>query len=211
MKNKFVNNKILLILLVFLLCVFILTTNIFASSNINCISCDTIVTTNLDYDFSNVSETGGKHLGLVVGAEYNSEQYIFAYWSYDSNYHNVKPYINNGVVFMTGTYNIMIYKVVDNSLVHQGWTGGLFEKNGFEDLGKNSTIYSTTSDIYTDSSYNKIFFQNPPQVEITEITQVEELPKIMNKALQVIIPVGLVVLSIGLLIYVVKSVILRKI
>lgn len=53
------------------------------------------------------------------------------------------------------------------------------------------------------------FFPQAPQVTIMEITQVEELPKIMDKALQVIIPIGLVVLSIGLVIYLIRLVILR--
>lgn len=176
MKNKFFYNKFLPVLSVFLLIVFVFTTSVFASSDIKCQSCDVTINTNLDYDFSSVSESGGKHLGLLVVADYNNEKYVFAYWSYDSNFHNVKPYINNGFVFMEGTYNIMIYKVVDNSLVHQGWTGGLFEKNGFADLGKNSTVFSSSSDIYTDSSLTDVFFHSAP-LGITQ-TLVEETEKV---------------------------------
>lgn len=194
-------NKKILIICMFLLIILLFTNNVFASSSIKCQSCDSTLSTILDYDFSVIKENGGKHLGLITSVNYNDEKYVIAYWSYDSNYHNVKPYIKDGVVFMEGTYNTMIYKVVDNSLVHQGWSGGLFEKNGFDDLGKNSTVYSSTSDIYKDSSCSDVFFQEPPAKEtltleeITEMAQTEIIPTIL---IVIAVVVGLVILLIGL-------------
>lgn len=176
MKNKFFYNKFLPVLSVFLLIVFVFTTSVFASSDIKCQSCDFVIKTYLDYDFSSIRENGGKHLGLITAVNYNDEKYVVAYWSYDSNYHNVKPYLNNGIIFMEGTYNTMIYKVVDGSLVHQGWSGGLFEVNGFDDFGKNSTVFSSSSDIYTDSSLTDVFFHSAP-LGITQ-TLVEETEKV---------------------------------
>lgn len=194
-------NKKILIVCMFLLITLLFTNIVFASSDIKCQSCDFVIKTNLDYDFSSIKENGGKHLGLITAVNYNNEKYVVAYWSYDSNYHNVKPYLNNGIIFMEGTYNTMIYKVVDGSLVHQGWSGGLFEKNGFNDFGKNSSVYSSTSDIYTDSSCSNVFFQQPPVgeiltlEEITEMAQTEIIPTIL---IVIAVVVGLVILLIGL-------------
>lgn len=188
-------NKILSIFIVVSLFVFTFSSNVFASSDIKCPSCDVNLSTNLDYDFSGITESAGKHLGLITAVKYNNENYIIAYWSYDNNYHNVKPYINNGVVFMEGTYNTMIYKVVDGSLVHQGWSGGLFEKNGFDDLGKNSVVYSSTSDIYKDSSLNDVFFYKPP-VNLEEVLIQEQKKKAtVQEILGVLPPILVVVVS----------------
>lgn len=86
-----------------------------------------------------------------------------------------------------------------------------FANCGYLDYGDYTcinTFIKSYNDIYMGDD---IFFQVTPQVAIQEITQVEELPKIIMKVLKVIIPAGLVVLSIGLLIYVIKLVILRVI
>lgn len=50
---------------------------------------------------------------------------------------------------------------------------------------------------------------NPYQPVLFQITQVEQIPEMIIRMMKMIIPIGLVVLSIGLLIYVIKSVILQ--
>lgn len=185
-------NKSFSIVCIFLLITLFLTSSVFANSSIKCQSCDATLSTNLEYDFSSIRENGGKHLGLITAVYYNDEKYVVAYWSYDSNYHNVKPYLNNGIIYMEGTYNTMIYKVVDGSLVHQGWSGGLFEVNGFDDFGKNSSVYSSTSDIYTDSSCSNVFFYRPPAT-LEEIMRVEADKKATIQEILGVLPLILVV------------------
>lgn len=70
-------------------------------------------------------------------------------------------------------------------------------------------IYYSTVNIY-DSDLNVVFTATP-QVIIPEITQVEELPKIITKTMKVIIPVGLTILSMVLIIFLIRWVILQMI
>lgn len=185
-------NKSFSILFIFLLIVLLFTSNAFASSDVKCPSCDATLSTNLEYNFSGIKENGGKHLSLLIGATYKDEKYVVAYWSYDSNIHNVKPYLNGGIVFVDGTYNTMIYKVVDGSLVHQGWSGGLFEKNGFDDFGKNLKVFSTSADIYSDKTCTDVFFYKPPAT-LEEIMRVEADRKATIQEILGVLPLILVV------------------
>ncbi len=185
-------NKSFSIVCIFLLITLFLTSSVFANSSIKCQSCDATLSTNLDYDFSSIKENGGKHLSLLIGASYKDEKYVVAYWSYDSNIHNVKPYLNDGIVFVDGTYNTMIYKVVDGSLVHQGWSGGLFEKNGFDDFGKNLKVFSTSADIYSDKTCTDVFFYKPPAT-LEEIMRVEADKKATIQEILGVLPLILVV------------------
>ena len=57
-------------------------------------------------------------------------------------------------------------------------------------------------------------FQGASQEELAGVTipaiqSAEEIPQAIIKAMKVVIPVGLVILGIGLVIYLIKSVILR--
>lgn len=89
-----------------------------------------------------------------------------------------------------------------------------------ESLKKSLSNSYCSNDIYI---YNRgefsgvpeyeLVFQRTPvtvgKVTIPEITQVEEIPQVMNKVLEMIIPIGLIVFFVGLLIYLVRLVILR--
>lgn len=55
----------------------------------------------------------------------------------------------------------------------------------------------------------KSFFFQTMKTEITQIAKVEELPKMITTILKLIIPIGLLVLSMVLMIYLIKSVISR--
>lgn len=62
------------------------------------------------------------------------------------------------------------------------------------------------------NSNGTIFFQKTPLlqgVQVVGVTQVEEIPKAITEVLKMIIPIGLVVLSIFLVIFLVRLVILR--
>lgn len=67
--------------------------------------------------------------------------------------------------------------------------------------------------VTSDNINNNVFFQRTPlqqTIQVVEITQVEEIPKAIIQVLKTIIPVGLVVLSIFLVIYLIRLVILRQ-
>lgn len=188
-------NKIFSILFIFLLIVLLFTSNAFASSDVKCPSCDTVLHSDLDYDLSCITKDDNKHLGLIIGLDYKNEKYVVAYWSYDSNYHNSKPFLDErseNVVCVDVAWNINIYKVVDGVLVYQGSDGGVYEKNGFRDLGKNSTVFSSTADIYTDSTKSKVFFHIPPAT-LEEIMRVEAGKKATIQEILGVLPLILVV------------------
>lgn len=55
----------------------------------------------------------------------------------------------------------------------------------------------------------KGFFFQLSKSQITQVAGVEELPKVIIQEIKKIIPIGLLVLSMVLLVYLIKSVILR--
>lgn len=74
-----------------------------------------------------------------------------------------------------------------------------------------NNYYISTQDIY-DKNNNLVFQVAPRRVEqvtIPTITQVQEIPQTMNKVLEMIIPIGLIIFGIGLIIYLVQLVISR--
>lgn len=154
---------------------------------------------------------------VLLYDENSSKYYILIYFSNENEatHQNQKLYLRESDNFILGSgcdhYQIQLFE--NGKWKYIDWTP-------YYDINNNKTtnltkivskckIISTSSNIYTDSSCNNIFFQPTPLVEITTITQVEELPKIITKVMKVIIPIGLVILLIGLLIYVIKSVISR--
>lgn len=68
---------------------------------------------------------------------------------------------------------------------------------------------SSSLSIYTDNTYNDFFFQ--ADYQIPTITQVAEIPQVMEGTLGILIPIGLVLLLISLVIYLVRLVISRVI
>lgn len=65
-------------------------------------------------------------------------------------------------------------------------------------------------DVYTDDTYSTAFFQAPPQkvegITIPALETAEQIPEAIATTLKILIPVGLIVLSIGLGIYLIKRV-----
>lgn len=71
-------------------------------------------------------------------------------------------------------------------------------------------VYYSKLDIY--GLDGTIFFQKTPLAyQIPAITEVNQVPEVIVGILKVIIPVGLIVLSVGFLIYLIKSVISRAV
>ncbi len=164
---------------------------------------------------------------LYETEEYKSDKYYYSFryngdifsvlFVSKEKYPNLKQYISNDVQNMGKSYCIyfntvnseiegVLYEYNNNTFIKTNYTShGYFYTTYFN----NSIYLGGNIDIYTDGTYKTIFFQEAPQVTIKEITQVEEITTITTKTIQVIIPIGLIILSIGLLIYVIKSVISR--
>lgn len=90
-----------------------------------------------------------------------------------------------------------------------------FNSGSVEVWNKNITVYQniiySSKDIYNING-SDVFFQVPVQgVVVPALGEAKELPKAIVETLKIIIPVGLVILGIGFLIYLIKSVILRVI
>ncbi len=109
------------------------------------------------------------------------------------------------------------YKIVNGKWQLDGRTGdvatrkenifassqNIYYERGLTGVTQNST-FNTSID-------NAFFQKTPPQVTVVEIAQVEEIPKAIVGVMKTIIPVGLVVLSIFLIIYLIRLVILRQV
>lgn len=90
-----------------------------------------------------------------------------------------------------------------------------FNSGSVELWNRNITVYQniiySSKDIYNING-SDVFFQVPVQgVVVPALGEAKELPKAIVETLKIIIPVGLVILGIGFVIYLIKSVILRVI
>lgn len=110
------------------------------------------------------------------------------------------------------------YKIVNGKWQLDGRTGDVATRKD-NILASSQNIYyeqgigkaGLTQNATFDTSIDNAFFQKtPPQVTVVEIAQVEEIPKAIVGVMKTIIPVGLVVLSIFLVIYLIRLVILRQ-
>lgn len=221
MKETIIKNKFLLTILLFLLLTIFVFTNFSYCSN----------SLNDDFYYPQEIKTPFNFtldkVQLFSQTLYKQDEtyYILAWYLGNSNTSEIKLYMNEGYCYPNASYvdgnHFTLFKYSNNEWSAVCWW--YFSDSSFRPFpqcsqghlskfisSNTSEIISTSCDIYENDSFEKIFFQNPLRVTIPTVVQVEEIPKAMNKALQVIIPIGLVVLSIGLLIYVVKSVILRK-
>ncbi len=86
-----------------------------------------------------------------------------------------------------------------------------YEENcGAINFGNNvSLLKYSTDNIYMALDNDDLLFQVPPLYQIPRITEVAEITKVVVGVLKAIIPIGLVVLSMVLLIFLIKSVISR--
>lgn len=91
-----------------------------------------------------------------------------------------------------------------------GWRKLAWECSSYGLPDSNYVFTITNHNIMDYNNSSETFFQKPPLVvQLMEITQVEEIPKVIAEVLKLIIPIGLVVLSVVLIIYLVRLVILR--
>ncbi len=188
-------NKIILILLTIL--IFLLSfnfNNVKAFTGIdvsgNTFNCPDIPN---DIDYSN---------GYIFKLNPSSsayKSYLFIYKSADTYvYYNS----NNKHVYFYGS--ISIYRLEGNNYIFETTkTTTSLTPVEYSKLGLLSEFTLFSQGLYNSSDKSLGFFIQPPLV----VTQVEELPKAITTTLKILIPVGLVVLGIGLIIYLIKRVI----
>lgn len=148
---------------------------------------------------------------LCVDKTYNNKTCKYMALMYWNSQYNI-TLTDNIITAKCTWYNNheLVSFYYDNSLNCIGYhIDDLYEGNSVTFENVNGYFSSTFTVKNKKGETVSPFFPQAPQVTITEMMKVEELPMIMNKALQMIIPVGLAILSIGLVIYVVKSVILQ--
>ena len=233
MINKFSINKLLFILGIVFLYTFIFCSNVFAydttlSDNTVIQYPDKIVEylQNTDYWNSNYTCVGVRH-------NYNGTYYfVFFFEKTDGLIVKLGLDYKNRLYFCSNkTTNIYTYKFnSDYSLNSIGsmyskfdddaewsWFGSALSTNTY--LCANGLVYIVNDKVSADYknfdfSDEQLVFPEPPptveeQVTITGITQLAEIPQTMNKVLQLIIPIGLKILLMGLIIFLVRWVILQ--
>lgn len=147
------------------------------------------------YNYFIVANSSGIPIKCVYYRKDNSNCF-YVEKNTDGNYHFLV--CNNDCLFLLN------YK--DN-----GFVWHKYDRTGYVMSSSDYIIYSTRDICYTDDT---IFFRNPPLqqgIQVVEITQVEEIPKAIAETMKTIIPIGLLVLSIFLMIYLIRLVILRAI
>lgn len=198
MKNL-LQNKILLILGVFVLC--------FSSicvTSVNAATSYTVadVPSNIINDLKNCNHDYENHLALF---EKSDGSLILVATSSDLIY-NEKFYItSNGSRIY---YYILGFdsNFSGGSNLSASYTTNNFILNDFSFM-EDTTIVSTNYDIYNSSG--ELFFPLPPQVipqvATMEMTQVEELPRAIIQIVKIILPVFLAIFGILLVLYLIKS------
>lgn len=191
-------NKILTISIIFILLSFIFINNAFAFELFNANNTQIILP-----DLPN-----GEPVSYVYCCIDNWHSLSFSYveGSYFKIHHNDGSYIvfecynSNGEKISFTTYG-------SNGTQPSSWTSRK------ENTDNNIPVSSYNSGLYAGTLYNTdgtIFFPKTPlTVEIPAVETVEQIPTAITETLKMIIPVGLVVLSVVLLIYLTRRLIYR--
>lgn len=212
MKNHYFRYKLLLsLVLVFFISIFCYINTVFGATSFD----DTMYyPEGITVDYTS-SDAGLSAINKVL-YNVNDTYYLLIICNNGVTHDTQKLYVSGEGIYCTYSGKLLFTcRVYDKNTskwnYYNYWDtgcGSYSSSNLYKQLAK-GTIISSSANIYTDSSCSKIFFLPPPQVKVTTIAQVEELPKVIMGIMKVIIPIGLVILLIGLLIYVIKSVISR--
>lgn len=188
---KFLKNKILLFTFLFTLFFLLSFSNsIFATEDINIPDIPDNKPYIITYN-NNTKEIVELAYPVLTGSDYK-------FYLIDRNNYKEISYSCDG---SSGLWYFASFNNSNNSF-------GSFRKSIYNSLSLENfdrSIYNSTINVYTDSSLETVFFY--PTAIIPTLKQVEEIPKAITATLQIMIPVGLVVLGIGLIIYLIKRVI----
>lgn len=178
--------------------------------------------------YSNISNTGVEYtfpdelLSIIKSSEYyNDDYYVMGFKStYHGNYYinfvkktdSLKITFNNQNDFSANenvNYYSWAYKISDFSLVVKSDLLTNKSYNAQSLFGKkcdSNIFYLDKGKFYTSSG--EVFFQVPvTAVVIPSLETAEQIPQAIAKTLKILIPIGLIVLSVGLGIYLIKRVI----
>lgn len=196
-------NKMLIILLIFFL--LFLNSSVFASFNEEEIPDEIwsmIYDTN-EYISGNYHLMFFKHYSNYVIYFIEKSAGLQCYYSYNNSRVTKYGVINelNRITF-NKQIHLVVYKTNGTISISQTHD----TNDTFFLLNPEDHSYSNIS-IYIDNTYTDFFFKPVTGVVIPALEQVEELPKAITTTLKIMIPVGLVVLGIGLIIYLIKRVI----
>lgn len=141
--------------------------------------------------------------------------------------HDIVFDIDSGTVIVNQIYdteNIVYYKdftfenSIDNYLDFSNYSVSDFSYSTsvsnstiFVPSGENSFVHCSYSNHDIFNSSGDLVFQAPQvnKVVIPAIQQVEEIPQVMGQIMRILIPIGLIAFSIGLVIYLTRLVISR--
>lgn len=207
------NNKFLIVFTLIIIFLLLFITNSFASYDFTTPDGVEYSCPDLPSDFTEdtiflITTTGNGYYYILKFDSVPYDNKIYRYYdgkgtTLDSvNYYY---YSSEGVI---GTYDIYYN---ENHKNYISLATNRQNITSYDILYRLSLVYSSHFNVYNEN--NTIFFQKTPlqqTLQVVEITQVEEIPKAIAQTLKTIIPVGLVVLSIFLVIYLTKSVIFRQ-
>lgn len=200
MKEFILKNKFLFILSICFFCLFVFTSNVFASYTFN--NNDEQISL-ADLPFNTV-----EHPDYVLGWIGTSNQYAVGYPrdEYDKFWQNHGEASENSVSYYkvgTNQWGEWVWFTYD---MNKGeWSSQKITSHGHLTFyGSSSKIIVSTKDIYKNADSDEIFFQKAPVTTAMSLEEVKQVPETMVKVLRILIPVGLIVFGIGLVIYLIK-------
>ena len=177
-----------------------------------------------DLTFSNEEILSYKYICVIETgfSQYSTEYYVFL--TNDDSFY-VENYVENNANFFTFHSDDFAYR---SATLRKAYLSDDIQKlSNFDDFTRYSLSHGSLSIQRDATEISNIFFSNTnvkdkdgnvvfqgasqelAGVTIPAIQSVEEIPQAIVKTMKIVIPVGLVVLGIGLIIYLIKSVILR--
>ena len=213
MKKNFFTHIFLPILAVFILVLNIFSIYSFGSSTIN-----------IDGSDYTVSDFISQFKNLVIITDRNSFfTIIFSdcsfFYDNDSDYNHCCVRYNASedmpfYAYYSNSFDDINFSKKLSSLNSDAFALSKFTDNSLSFSGRYNYDYIIYSNHDVYDNEGNILFQSAPQeveqVTIPAISQVGEIPVVMTTAMKIIIPIGLIVLSIGLVIYLMQLVILRR-
>ncbi len=120
---------------------------------------------------------------------------------YDNTLYNPVGYSSEDVVLRG---SVLATKIKDYTAVFSSFSEPTYgsEYQNYNIMASNYDIYTEEGDLVFQGALSQV-------VTIPGITQVEEIPQVMEQVLTILIPIGLIVFSIGLVIYLTRLVISR--
>ena len=219
MKNIF-NNKLFIIFSLFIILTFSMFSSCFADNNIptHYEIYDEHLSTNVNFDVPDSYFNTYSNYFFTYLQEGPYSYYLFCFSNSNLGYIEYSPnsyYLTCENISSTNPvawYRIDFdSRVSSSSSYYQQTLSSTIINNSTSIDGISFNFLSANSNVYNFTT-NEVVFQGAPQggaYKIPTLTQVEEIPQVMEGVLQILIPIGLILLSIGLVILVTRYLIYR--